>query len=490
MTGQSEIARSGGAGALLVRPTPQRIETPARAAPSRPLVVVANRLPTQRVGRGDKAHWELSPGGLVSALQPVISDRGGIWVGWSGDAGEAPDPFSLSRIDNRPVALSKREVERFYEGFANRTIWPLYHDAIREPVYSREWWDAHVTVNQRFADAAADAAPKHADVWIHDYHLQLAPAMLRERRPDLRIGFFLHIPFPPVEIFSRLPWREEIVAGLLGSDVVGFQTTGDAGNFLRAAQDSGLARRGDEVLAHEGRTIVARAFPISIDIERQADLSSSPAAIQGADRVRESLGRERRILLGVDRLDYSKGIEQRLAAYRTLLRTGRISAEECVFVQVAVPSREHVREYREARARIEGIVGEINGEFGDVGRVAVHYLRRSLKPDRLAAFYRAADIMVVTPLRDGMNLVAKEYVASRLDDDGVLVLSRFAGAARELWASVICNPHDILGLADSMEQAINMPADQRRERMRDMRAALKRNDVHRWASDFLRVLRA
>lgn len=461
-----------------------------RAQRERQLVVVANRLPTQRVGKGADARWELSPGGLVSALAPALAKRGGVWVGWSGDAGAAPDPFRTGRIQNVPVSVSRREYACFYEGFANRTIWPMYHDAVREPVFDRRWWDVYIEVNRRFAQAAAATADDGADVWVHDYQLQLVPALLRELRPDVRIGFFMHIPFPPVEIFSRLPWRSKILAGLLGADVVGFQTVGDAANFRRAARDALPVELERDTVRHAGREIVARAFPISIDAARQQALASSAAIAQAAQRVRESVGVDRQILLGVDRLDYTKGIEQRLCAYRLLLRTGRARIDRQVLVQIAPPSRENVREYREARKRIEGLVGEINGEFGEVGRVAVHYLRRSLKPDRLAAFFRAADVMLVTPLRDGMNLVAKEYVVSRVDGTGALLLSRFAGAARELTDAVICNPHDIAGLADDLHQAMTLAPNDAAQRMERMRAAVFANDVHHWTSQFLETMSA
>lgn len=462
----------------------------ARAGGDRQLVVVANRLPTQRVGKGPDARWELSPGGLVSALAPALAKRGGAWVGWSGDSGGAAAPFRTGRIENLPVQISRREYACFYEGFSNRTIWPLYHDAVREPVYDRRWWDEYIEVNRRFAEAAAAAAAEGADVWVHDYQLQLVPALLRKLRPDVRIGFFMHIPFPPVEIFSRLPWRSKIVSGLLGAHVVGFQTSGDAANFRRAARDALQADLDRDVIRHEGREIVARAFPISIDAARQQALAISAPVAHAAQRVRESVGSDRQMLLGVDRLDYTKGIEQRLSAYRLLLRTGRARIDRHVLVQIAPPSRENVREYREARRRIEGIVGEINGEFGEVGRVAVHYLRRSLKPERLAAFFCAADIMLVTPLRDGMNLVAKEYVACRADNSGALLLSRFAGAARELADAVICNPHDIAGLADDLHEAMTLDPADAAKRMERMRAAVFANDVHHWTSRFLEAMGA
>jgi len=457
------------------------------------MVVLANRLPARRVVRDGVARWAPSPGGLVSALRPVLEEQGGAWVGWSGRPDDVPEPFDVAGIHCVPLAISGPEVEEFYEGFSNRALWPLYHDALRAPEYRRSWWRTYQRVNRRFAEQAARIAAPGATVWIHDYQLQLAPAVLRALRPDVRIGFFLHIPFPPIELFAQLPWREEILAGLLASDVVGLQTAAGAANLVRLAERFGRGTRdGDQRVRVEGaagpRQVVVRAFPISIDVAQRERFASAPRCLRKAASLREALGRERRIVLGVDRLDYTKGIGQRLEAFRELLQSGRLSVDECVFVQVAVPTREQVQDYIDLRAEIEQIVGGINGEFGEIGQVAVHYLHRSLSAERLAAYYRAADVMCVTPLRDGMNLVAKEYVASRVDDTGVLVLSEFAGAAQELDGAILVNPHDLDGLELAIEHALAMPPEEARDRMASMRCALRGQDVHEWARAFLSAL--
>jgi trehalose 6-phosphate synthase len=452
-------------------------------------VVVANRLPVDEVrDESGNRSWARSPGGLVSALQPAARTRRGAWVGWAGGSGDAPEPFDLDGMHLHPVSLSEQDVDWYYEGQSNATIWPLYHDAVEPPEFHRHWRHRYREVNQRFADAAAALAAPNAVVWIHDYQLQLAPAMLREQRPDLRIGFFLHIPFPPVELFMQLPGRQRVLEGLLGADLVGFQRPGGADNFLRLAhQVLGLEADGDTVVV-DGRPVVAQAFPISIDVEEIDRLVADPAVQQRAKQLGEELGGDRRLLLGVDRLDYTKGIEHRLKAYRELLAEGRLSNREVALVQVATPSRLRVAQYRELRERVEREVGRINGEYGEVGIAPVHYLFRSYDREELLALYLAADVMIVTPLRDGMNLVAKEYVAARRDNNGALVLSEFTGAAAELSEAFLVNPHDLDEIKQAFCDALDTPPADLAERMRRMRAQVVAHDVRRWAQEFLEAL--
>ncbi|HVS65207.1 MAG TPA: trehalose-6-phosphate synthase [Thermoanaerobaculia bacterium] len=453
------------------------------------LVIVSNRLPVHRVGRGASARWEISPGGLVSALTPILKERrGGVWVGWSGIAGSAPEPFELDEIHNVPVGLSRSEVEDYYHGFSNRTLWPLYHDAVRTPQYHRHWWRPYLSVNRRFAEAAARNAAKGALVWVHDYHLQLVPAMLRKRRPDLRIGFFLHIPFPPQELFAQIPWRRPILEGMLGADVLGFQTKNGARNFCELANRYTDAERRGRALTVDGRDVEVSEFPVSIDYALHAELAARESVQRRAEALRRQLGHPTKILVGVDRLDYTKGIDTRLRAWQEVLASGRASPDETVFVQLAVPSREEVEEYVELRSRVEQLVGRINGEHASLGASAVHYLHRSVSLEELVALYVAGDVMVVTPLRDGMNLVAKEFVACRLDGDGVLILSEFTGSSIELKNATVVNPHDIDALADTMHEALQMPIDEQRRRMRSLQRVVRRNDVFRWANRFMEAL--
>lgn len=456
------------------------------------LVIVANRLPVDRVENPDgSAGWRPSPGGLVSALEPVMREQDGTWIGWPGGSEADLEPFEVDGLDLVPVTMTAEEVEEFYEGFSNATLWPLYHDVVAKPEFHRDWWDAYVTVNQRFADKAAEVAAEGATIWVHDYQLQLVPAMLRGLRPDLRIGFFLHIPFPPQELFSQLPWRRQILEGLLGADLVGFQLTGAAQNFIRLVrQRVGHKTHRDIVYLPDGRTVRAAAFPISIDVAAYEELARSEEVAQRAKEIREAVGNPRKIFLGVDRLDYTKGIYARLRAFGELIADGHFDVEDAVFVQVATPSREQVEQYRLMRDEIERLVGRLNGDLGKIGRPAIHYLHASYPREEMVAFFRAADIMVVTPLRDGMNLVAKEYVACRYDDRGTLVLSEFAGAADELRQAWLINPYDINGMKAALLEAFRADDRETGRRMRAMRKTVSQHDVGAWAEAFLAELMA
>ncbi len=453
------------------------------------LIVVANRLPVHRVRQGGKSVWKMSPGGLVTALEPILQDTGGAWVGWAGSTGAAPKPFKSDRIDLKPVPLSKQELDSFYAGFSNATLWPLYHDAIRVPVFRRSWWAAYEKVNRRFAEAAAAVYKPGDTVWVHDYQLQLVPGMLRELRPDAKIGFFLHIPFCSEELFARIPRRKEILEGMLGADLLGFQTRLSGQNFARTARRFTSATGKDTELHFGDRVCRVSNFPISIDFKRFEGMASSAEVLVKAEKIRQKLGPERRILLGVDRLDYTKGIDVRLRAMEEVLRRAKFTAEDVVFIQVAVPSREDVAEYVEMRSSIEELVGRINGQHSETGRVAIHYLRRNLAQEELFAYYTLAEVMLVTPLRDGMNLVAKEYPACRLKNDGVLVLSEFAGASDELRQAVTVNPFDIDGVAYSIETALRMGKAEQKRRMTAMRRYLRAHDVYDWADSFLGALK-
>lgn len=453
--------------------------------PSKPrLIVVANRLPVQRVG----SRWDPSPGGLASAVLPVAARTRGAWVGWTGVASQQVRPFEVDHVKIQPVSLTAREVDVYYNQFSNRTLWPLYHDAIRTPEFERTWWRPYVEVNQRFARAAAKLARPGDLVWVHDYHLQLVPQMIRDIKPDVKIGFFLHIPFPPEELFAWLPWRKELVRGMLGADVVGFQTQAAAQNFSRVAKEFVGAEGSGRELEHGGRSVRVSSFPISIEVDDFERTSASPDVEKMAMDIRRRIGEDRKILLAVDRLDYTKGIDARLRAFELLLKSGRASAKECVMVQVAVPSREPVPDYAEMRTKIEQMVGRINGEYSTPGRVAVHYFRRSLGRKELVAYYKAADVMVVTPLRDGMNLVAKEYCATRRDQSGVLILSEFAGAARELRRALLVNPRDIEGMSEAMYEAMRLPRRDASLRMAYLRMQVRRHDVHDWAREFMEAM--
>jgi alpha,alpha-trehalose-phosphate synthase [UDP-forming] len=459
-------------------------------------VVVSNRLPVDLVAEeGGRFSWKPSPGGLVTAIEPVMRGTDGAWVGWAGQADLDLQPFEFDGIRNIPVPLTAEELETYYEGFSNDSLWPLYHDVIAPPAYHRVWWDAYVEVNQRFADAAARVSAPGATVWVQDYQLQLVPAMLREKRPDLTIGFFNHIPFPAYGIFSQLPWRNQIILGLLGADVIGFQRVSDAGNFSRAVRRLlGYTTRSPfiEVPATDSapaRQVIAKPFPISIDSRAFEQLARSPEVQARATQIRADLGNPETIMLGVDRLDYTKGIGHRLKAYGELLAEGRLDVENITLVQVASPSRERVETYRQLRDEIELTVGRINGDYGTISHQAISYLHHGFPKEEMAALYLASDVLLVTALRDGMNLVAKEYVAARWDEDGVLILSEFAGASDELRSALLINPHDIDGVKDAILRAVTMPHPERRKRMRSLRRRVRENDVVFWSQSFLRALR-
>ena len=454
------------------------------------LVIVANRLPVDQVTLPDgSTEWRPSPGGLVSALEPVLRANEGTWIGWPGGTEELVEPFEANGLSLVPISISGEEIERFYEGFSNGTLWPLYHDVVAKPEFHREWFDSYVRVNRRFAEKAAELASKGATVWVHDYQLQLVPQMLRELRPDLRIGFYLHIPFPPPELFQQLPWRRQILEGLLGADLVGFQLNGAAQNFVRLIrQRVGHKTHKDLVYLPDGRTVRAAAFPISIDAGGFEELARSGEVDKRATEIREALGNPRKVFLGVDRLDYTKGIYARLRAFSELIIDGHVTVEDAVFVQVATPSRERVEQYRILRDDIDRLVGHINGDLGKIGKPAISYLHSSYPREEMAALYRAADVMVVTPFRDGMNLVAKEYVACRYDDDGALVLSEFAGAAEELRQAWLVNPYDIDGMKAALMEAYRAEPRERGRRMRAMRRTIIQHDVAAWADSFLSEL--
>jgi len=455
-------------------------------------VVVANRLPVDRDADGG---WRRSPGGLVTALEPVMRKSEGAWVGWPGQADLDLEPFDFEGTHLVPVELSAEDVELYYEGFSNDTIWPLYHDVIAAPRYRREWWNAYVSVNRRFAEAAAEAAAEGGTVWVQDYQLQLVPKFLREARPDLTIGYFHHIPFPAYGLFSQLPWRRQVLEGLLGADVIGFQRVADAGNFARAVRRQlriETKASGIRVPQEDGsvRVALAKAFPISIDAESYVELAQRPEIQARAKEIRAELGNPKRVLLGVDRLDYTKGIRHRIKAFGELLQDERVSVEDVTLVQVASPSRERVEAYVQLRDEIELAVGRINGDYDTMGHTAIRYLHQAFPREEMVALYLAADVMLVTALRDGMNLVAKEYVASRIDNRGVLVLSEFAGAADELGSALLINPHDIQGLKDTITRALDMPPAEQGRRMRALRRRVREHDVEDWSQEFLSALSA
>jgi trehalose 6-phosphate synthase/phosphatase len=415
-----------------------------------------------------------------------------IWIGWPGpmegiDAAEWHQvQLRLRQIGAIPIQLTSREITRFYENFANGFLWPLFHYVTGVLPLRVEGWDEYRSVNARFADTVVRHYHPGDLIWIHDYHFLLLPSLLRERLPDARIGFFLHIPFPTSELIAALPHRDTLMRGLLGADLIGFHTESYLRHFGSALERVLGLQLEDGVLLHDERTVRAGVFPISIDVA-PFEAAESNAEVQHEAALLRADG-SLRLLVGIDRLDYTKGIPRRLLAFESLLRNHPEWRGHVRLIQAAVPSRTGVNAYTRFRREIDALVGRINGEFATPHWTPVHYLYQSLPMYQLLALYCAADVMLVTPVRDGMNLVAKEFVATRTDDDGVLVLSEFAGAAAELVDAVLVNPYDVDGTGERIHQALTMPVEERRARMSALRKVVREHDVQRWAGDFLAEL--
>ncbi|WP_461209461.1 alpha,alpha-trehalose-phosphate synthase (UDP-forming) [Desulfocurvus sp. DL9XJH121] len=462
----------------------------------RRLVVVSNRLPIVLERTEDGYAVSPGKGGLVTALAPVLRNRGGDWIGWSGVAGDVDIGSHLlahSRAegyDLHAVSLTEDEVRDFYQGFANEVIWPLFHDMQALCAFRPEYYEAYLGVNRKFATVVGGAGRENSYIWVHDYHLMHLARCLREEGCSRRCGFFLHIPFPPPDIFLRLPWRAEIIRALLEFDLVGFQTLRDRRNFQQCVghlcPEVKLSGRGPVITARHGRrTVRVGYFPISIDFKDFQSLARTRKTADLATQVHAAF-RHRPIVLGADRLDYSKGIPERIEAMRTLFTRYPEMRGTVSLVQVVVPSREAVKGYKAMKLAIEGLVSEVNGRFSEPGWVPIHYLYRNLSRAELVAYYRLADVALVTPLKDGMNLVAKEYCACSVTGEGVLVLSEFAGAAAQLqrWALLV-NPHDYIGVADALHRALTMDRAERRERMHRLRTSIRKYDIYWWVNAFL-----
>jgi alpha,alpha-trehalose-phosphate synthase [UDP-forming] len=456
------------------------------------LLVISNRLPITVEKVGDSYKVNASSGGLVTALDSVLRKHGGIWMGWAGAETneELANVIELASREHpyrlEAVPLTEQDVANFYQGFSNEIVWPLFHDLQSRCNFNPEYWSSYRTVNERFANRAAQFAKPGDLIWIHDYHFTLVAKYLRDRHLTNPIGFFQHIPFPPPDIFEKLPWRKQILEGMLSHDIVGFQTERDRRNFVACVRALlPEARVAEEATTYAGRTSRLSVFPISIDFHEFAHLAAQPQTERLTATIREEQA-GRQIVLGVDRLDYTKGIIERLLAYRHLLNHHPEIHRRITLVQVVVPSRADIPKYREMKEEVERLISEINGKFSDAGWIPIVYLYRSLPREELVAHYRAADIALVTPLKDGMNLVAKEYCAAQVDHNGVLILSEFAGAACELnCGALMVNPNDQEAVADALLTAVRMPIGDRKQRMQGLRNALRDNDVYDWAEMFL-----
>ncbi len=465
------------------------------------LIVVSNRLPYVLEHNHDKNRWTLKPGsgGLVTALLPVLRDRGGVWIGWTGTTEEVPGVTEIFHGASReagyvlePVSLCQEEVDRYYHGYSNETVWPLFHDLQSQCEFEPDYWHAYVKVNRRFAEAlAADCHPDDF-VWVHDYQLMDVAHHAREVSCVVDLAFFLHIPFPPPDIFLKLPERLAVLTSLLAYDLIGFQTQRDRRNFIQCVRmlmkHARVSVQGHlHVIRHEEREVHVGNFPIGIDAAAFTAAATKPEVQERLQEIKTRYG-DRQIVLGVDRLDYTKGIPQRLRAFANLLERypevrGRIN-----LFQVVVPSREGIPKYDELKVEIERLVGHINGLYSQLGWVPVHYFFHPLSQAELLAFYRAASIALITPLKDGMNLVAKEFCACSIEEESVLILSQFAGAAAQLGqAALVVNPYDVEQTADAIYNAFRMTGGERRYRMRRLRRNVRTQNIFWWVDSFMRA---
>ena len=463
------------------------------------LIVVANRLPVSVVRQGQGIRLEPSPGGLATALASLWTlHSGGLWIGSTDETDASFDELLANFSQEQPydlqaVPLTSQEIERFYSGFANEIIWPLFHDFQSRCNFNPEYWEMYQKVNRKFAGKLSALTAGEDLVWVHDYHFMLLARDLREVHSRARLGFFQHIPFPTPEVFDKLPWRETILAALLDFDVVGFQTERDRANFVscvaRMFPEAVMQSAGAHtVIRLHHRVALAGAFPISIDFDEFAVAAAGPDVAERSAAIRQEL-MENILVLGVDRMDYTKGIPERLQAFRILLERHPELSRQIVLVQIVVPSRSEIPEYQDLRQEVELLVSQINGKFTQPGWVPVQYLYRNVPRKELLAYYRAADIALITPLMDGMNLVAKEFCAAQVDERGVLILSEFAGATQELGnGALLVNPNDFVGVAGALRRASQMPTDEKRSQMRLLREIVKNHNVQRWARSFLDAL--
>ena len=455
-------------------------------------IIVSNRLPTKVIRSEESLTFQPSEGGLATGLGSIYRADGNVWVGWPGlfvnDMEEEQYVTEQLQANSMsPVFLTEAEIRDFYEGFSNSTLWPTFHYFTQFATYEQTHWDAYVAVNEKFCAAVLAQAGPEDTIWVHDYQLLLLPELLRKARPEATIGFFLHIPFPSYELIRVLPWRAELLRGMLGADLIGFHTFGYMRHFLSSvSQVLGLpAVNGQIEVAH--RAVRVDAFPMGIDYQRYADAAASEIAIQHEATYREAL-RDTRVILSIDRLDYTKGIAQRLRAFELLLQNYPEWREQVSLIMLVVPSRDQVAQYADLKVEIDELVGRINASYRTIAWNPIHYFYRSLPLEELASLYRLAEVALVTPMRDGMNLVAKEFIASKADHRGVLILSERAGAARELSDALIINPTDINQLAEAMHEALVMPEDEQIQRMTAMQALVKRYNVFSWTKLFLNQL--
>jgi len=455
------------------------------------LIIISNRLPFSVVKKNNRISFQSSAGGLATGLGSFYKTYNALWIGWPGIVLEKLREKEKVQIRERlkiernyPILLSQKDIDNYYYGFSNKTLWPLFHYFPSYTSYNNTFWEAYKRVNRIFCKAVLNIARKDNMIWIHDYHLMLLPRLIREQMPEATIGFFLHIPFPSFEMFSLLPWRREILEGMLGADLIGFHTYDYALHFLNSIRRLlGYEHTIGQIVTNN-RVIKVDAFPMGIDYEKFAQAINTTTVKKEIKKIRKKIG-ERRIILSIDRLDYTKGIPQRLEAFETFLEKYPRYREKVTLVLVVVPSRISVEYYMALKKQIDELVGRINGKYGTIGWVPVWYLYRCLSFYPLVALYNVADIALITPLRDGMNLIAKEFIASKPEGKGILILSEMAGAVKELGEAIIVNPNNKIEIVKAMKEALTMLEEEQVERIRIMQNRLQRYNIIRWANDFI-----
>ena len=455
-------------------------------------IIVSNRLPVKVQRQKNELHFTTSEGGLATGLSTVFKSGENKWIGWPGlytknENEKKTITKKLVTENMQPVFLTESEIRDYYEGFSNETLWPNFHYFTEYAIYKQNLWDSYVKVNQKFAKEVIKTAEPGDTIWVHDYQLLLVPDMIRRKLPDTSIGFFQHIPFPSYEIFRLLPWRKELMLGMLGADLLGFHTYDDMRHFLSAVSRIVGLSSSHGHLELRGRRITVDSFPMGIDYEKYSKIAESPETKNKMTMFRASLGPQK-LMLSIDRLDYSKGIKQRLHAFEMFLEKYPEYRQKVSILMVVVPSRDQVDQYKQLKEEIDEMVGRINGSYGRISWTPIHYFYRSFPLESLSAFYCMADVALVTPMRDGMNLVCKEFIASKLDKKGVLILSEMAGASRELSDALLINPNDVNAIVEAMHHALTMPVTEQVKRNTIMQRSLKRYTIHHWVSLFMERL--
>ncbi|WP_411273414.1 bifunctional alpha,alpha-trehalose-phosphate synthase (UDP-forming)/trehalose-phosphatase [Daejeonella sp.] len=456
------------------------------------IIIVSNRLPVRLSEQKGEFTFSTSEGGLATGLGSIYQDGNNLWIGWPGTEIKETDQESIrQKLGEKsliPVFLSKEEISEFYEGFSNEVLWPIFHYyASTYMTFKDSNWDYYRRVNQKFCSAIMEVAEPGDTIWIHDYQLLLLPSLIRARHSDISIGFFLHIPFPSFEIFRLIPWRAELIEGLLGADLIGFHTFDDASHFVQAATRLLPVNSLSNTITIDDRTVAIESFPMGIDFNKYVSLTTSKSVQKQVEQLKD-IFQNRRIILSIDRLDYSKGILQRIQAYELLLELYPQYTEKVAMHMIVVPSRDTVKEYKELKDIIDKRVGHINARYRTISWNPINYYYRSFPIETLSALYSYADVCLVTPIRDGMNLVSKEYVASRSQDTGVLILSEMAGASKELTDALIVNPSNIKSMTDAMVQALNMSVEEQKQRMKPMRQIVSKFNINHWVRIFMERL--